>query len=201
MRLTINLQLPFAAEKIRRLQHIFLLASAFLLPLFLQGCAEKHVRARPWATAIAVRPHLTGPLAASPPELTEIEAPDLSLPAPRFPSPLTVVRQPVRPRVLVQPTPETAESRKPPAPLLEPELTPQELAVAQQQMNESIAIAQKNLSAAKGRSLNPTQADLTSKVNSFLQESKQAVHDGDWTRARNLAKKAQVLSEELAASL
>jgi hypothetical protein len=172
-----------------------------LLPVWLQGCAEKQVRGRPWVTAIAVRPHLTGPRVASPPDLAEIEAPDLSLPAPRFPSPLIVVRQPVRPRVPVQPAPETPESRKPPAPLLEPELTPQELAVAQQQMNESITIAQKNLSAAKGRSLNPTQADLTSKVNSFLQESKQAVQDGDWTRARNLAKKAQVLSEELAASL
>ena len=59
----------------------------------------------------------------------------------------------------------------------------------------------KNLNSAKGRSLNPTQADLNSKVAAFLQESKQAVREGDWTRARNLAKKAQVLSEELAASL
>jgi len=42
---------------------------------------------------------------------------------------------------------------------------------------------------------------LTSKVSSFLQESKLAARDGDWTRARNLAKKARVLSEELAASL
>ena len=87
-----------------------------------------------------------------------------------------------------------------PAPLLEPQLTPQEVASAQQQLNESVAIVQKNLDVAKGRPLNPTQADLSSKVTSFLLESKQAVHDGDWTRARNLAKKAQVLSEELAAS-
>jgi len=201
MKLTNNLQLPFAPEQIRRFQRVFFLASALLLPFLLQGCAEKHVRVRPWATAIAVRPHLTGPLATSPPDPTEIEAPELSLPAPRFPSPLIVVRQPARPRIALQPAPESAESHKPAAPLLEPELTPQELASAQQQMNESIAIAQKNLNAAKGRSLNSTQADLTSKVNSFLQESKQAVHDGDWTRARNLAKKAQVLSEELAASL
>jgi hypothetical protein len=201
MKLTNILQLPFAAEQISRFQGVSFLAVVFLLPFLLQGCAEKQVRVRPWATAIAVRPHLTGPRATSPPDLAEIEAPDFSLPAPRFPSPLIVVRQPVRPRVPVQPAPETAESHKPLAPLLEPELTPQELAVAQQQMNESIAIAQKNLNATKGRSLNPTQADLTSKVNSFLQESKQAVHDGDWTRARNLAKKAQVLSEELAASL
>jgi len=97
--------------------------------------------------------------------------------------------------------PEAAESRKPAAPSLEPELSPQEIAAAQQQLNQSTAVAQKNLDAAKGRSLNPTQADLTSKVTAFLQESKQAVREGDWTRAKNLAKKAEVLSQELAASL
>jgi hypothetical protein len=84
---------------------------------------------------------------------------------------------------------------------LEPELSAQEVAAAQQQINDSVMIARRNLDAAKGRSLNPTQADLTSKVSSFLQESKLAARDGDWTRARNLAKKARVLSEELAASL
>jgi hypothetical protein len=186
-----------SVKQLPRLPGAFCLATVFLLP----GCAEKQVRVHPWATAIAVRPHLTGPLPAKPADLADIEAPVLSLELPPLPSPLSPVRQPVRPRAPVQLAPETTESRKPSAPLLEPELTPQEVASAQRQMNESIAIAQKNLDAAKGRSLNPTQADLTSKVTSFLQESKQAVHDGDWTRAKNLAKKAQVLSEELAASL
>ena len=174
----------------------------FVVGIFLlSGCAQKQVRVRPWATAIAVRPHLVHPISISPPDPAEMEAPELSPELPPLPSPLSVSRQPVRPRVAVQPPPETAGSQKPLAPLLEPELTPQEVAAAQQQFNESTAIAQKNLSAAKGRSLNPTQSDLTSKVSAFLQESKQAVSEGDWTRARNLAKKAQVLSEELAASL
>lgn len=169
--------------------------------LLLQGCTQRQVRARPWATAIAVRPHPVRPVSAIPPDLAEVEAPDLSFALPPLPSPLNIARQPIRPRVPVQPASEAADFNKPPAPLLEPELTPQELASAQQQMNESVAIAQKNLAATKGRRLNPAQTDLTSKVTSFLQESKQAVNDGDWTRARNLAKKAQVLSEELAASL
>lgn len=68
-------------------------------------------------------------------------------------------------------------------------------------MNESVAVAQKNLDATRGRTLNANQSDLASKVASFLQESKDAARDGDWTRARNLAKKAQVLSEELHALL
>jgi len=187
----------FAERSCRVYGGAVLVASALLL----QGCAQKQVRVRPWATAIAVRPHLTHPVQASLPDLVEVEAPELSVDVPTLPSPLIISRQPARPRVAVQSTPEAAESHKPLAPLLEPELTPQEVAAAQQQFNESTAIAQKNLNSAKGRSLNPTQADLNSKVVAFLQESKQAVREGDWTRARNLAKKAQVLSEELAASL
>jgi hypothetical protein len=80
-------------------------------------------------------------------------------------------------------------------------LSPQEIAAARQQLNESTAVAQKNLDAAKGRSLNPTQADLTSKVSAFLQESKQAVREGDWTRAQKSREEGEVLSQELAASL
>jgi len=187
----------FAEPSCQAYSCVVLVASVLLL----QGCAQKQVRARPWATAIAVRPHLTHPVQASLPELAEVEAPELASDLPPLPTPLSIPRQPARPRVAVQPTPEASESHKPAAPLLEPELTAQEVAAAQQQFNESTAIAQKNLNSAKGRSLNPTQADLTSKVVAFLQESKQAVREGDWTRARNLAKKAQVLSEELAASL
>jgi hypothetical protein len=174
---------------------------SFMFVLLLSGCAGKQVRVRPWATAIAVRPHLIRPVPTAPPDLAEIEAPELTLEFPPLPSPLSISRQPARPRVPAQPAPEAAGSNKPPAPSLEPELSAQEVASARQQINDSVMIAQRNLDTAKGHHLNPTQADLTSKVSSFLQESKQAARDGDWTRARNLAKKAQVLSEELAASL
>jgi hypothetical protein len=43
------------------------------------------------------------------------------------------------------------------------------------------------------------QSDLVSKIVSFSDEARKAASEGDWTRARNLAKKAEVLSEELAA--
>ena len=196
MRITIYLQLPYVAAPLRR-SRILLVLPALLA---LQGCAEKQVRVRPWAAAIAIRPNLPGSSVETQPD-SLASAPDLSLEIPSLPSPLSLNKQPVRPRVPAQLAPEAAESRKPPAPSLEPELSPQEIAAAQQQLNESTSVAQKNLEAAKGRSLNPTQADLTSKVSAFLQESKQAVREGDWTRAKNLAKKAEVLSQELAASL
>jgi len=176
-----------------------MVAVAAMLPL-VEGCAERRPRGYPWATAIRVRPRT--PLAApgyTPPSVDD-SAPQL--PWNVAPPPArVVVRQPLRPRSPAQITPEPAGSAKTEPPSLAPQLSQQEVAAAQQQMNESISVAQQNLSATKGHRLNPVQADLASKVNSFLDESKGAVKDGDWTRAKNLAKKAQVLSEELASSL
>jgi len=57
------------------------------------------------------------------------------------------------------------------------------------------------LTAARGRKLSPTQSDIVSKINSFVAEAREASGAGDWARARNLAKKAQILSEDLVASL
>jgi hypothetical protein len=49
--------------------------------------------------------------------------------------------------------------------------------------------------------LNAAQTDLASKVRSFISEARAAAGVSNWIRARDLAKKAQVLSEELAKSL
>ena len=177
------------------------LAAVAAAALLAQGCAERTPRAFPWATAIYVRPHL--PEAAPGYKSPSLEEPAPDLPWDFAPPPagLVATRQPARPHVAVQPAPEPAETVKTDAPSLAPQLSEQEIAAAQQQMNESIAVAQRNLANAKNRQLNATQNDLASKVNSFIDDSKSAVKDGDWTRARNLAKKAQVLSEELAQSL
>jgi hypothetical protein len=182
----------------------FAFAGLFAAALLLPGCAEKKINApRPWQAAVNVRPILPAPVPA-PADRTaaaEESAPDLPWDFVPPASNLSVPRQPVRPRVSVQQPAEAGDVQKPAAPSLAPQLSEQEIAAAQSQMSDSVAIAQKNLDAAKGRTLNPTQTDLASKVTSFLQESKDAVREGDWTRARNLAKKAQLLSEELAASL
>jgi hypothetical protein len=177
------------------------LLTALAAVALLQGCAERKPLAHPWTTAIAVRPRLPQPVPGYHPPAFDDVAPDLTWDFPPPPSRLVVARQPARPRVAAQPAPESSGGAKGDAPLLAPQLSEQEIAAAQQQMNESIAITQKNLSSAKGHKLNPTQSDLAFKVNSFLQDSRDAAKDGDWTRAKNLAKKAQVLSEELADSL
>jgi hypothetical protein len=173
------------------------------LALLSQGCAERRPHAYPWATASVVRPRK--PLAApgyQPPALTEATPPDLAWDfIPATPN-LTLVRHPPRPRVATPPAAEPAElSKTPSTPLLAPQLSEQETAAARQQMNDSISVAQHNLGEAKKHKLNAAQNDLASKVDSFLDDAKNAVTEGDWTRAKNLAKKAQVLSEELAQSL
>jgi hypothetical protein len=86
-------------------------------------------------------------------------------------------------------------------PTLAPQLSRQESTVAQQETNQSLSIAEKNLAGTRGKNLNPTQSDLVSKIMGFLKDAREAAQAGDWSHARSLAKKAQVLSEELAASL
>jgi hypothetical protein len=85
--------------------------------------------------------------------------------------------------------------------LIAPQLTPQESAAAQQQTNLSLGIAEKNLQSVHGKNLNAAQSDLVSKIRGFIKDTREAVQIADWSRARSLAKKAQVLSEELRGSL
>jgi len=86
-------------------------------------------------------------------------------------------------------------------PQIAPQLTPAETGAAQQQTSNSLSVAERNIGSAAGKALNATQQDLASKVRSFMVEAREAANSGDWTRARNAAKKAEVLSQELASSL
>jgi len=54
-----------------------------------------------------------------------------------------------------------------------------------------------NLKQIAGRKLSATQQDMVNQIRQFMDQSKAAVVDGDLERARTLAWKAQVLSEEL----
>jgi len=180
---------------------IFAAPAIAAVVMMFAGCAEKRPRAFPWATAINVRPRTPVPAPGYKPPPIDQSAPDLPWDFAPAPTHLIVVRQPARPRIAAPAPQNSAETVKSEAPMLAPQLSEQEVSAAQQQFNESIAVAQKNLANAKNHQLNATQTDLASKVNSFLDESKTAVKDGDWTRAKNLAKKAEVLSQELAQSL
>jgi hypothetical protein len=126
---------------------------------------------------------------------------EVSPDAPPPPSPLAAIQSvPPRPRVQVAPS-EPSNPTRPEPPQIAPQLTAEETTAAQQQTNLSLSIAERNVSASQGKPLNATQSDLASKVRSFVTEAREAAQSGDWARASNAAKKAQVLSEELARSL
>ncbi len=134
-------------------------------------------------------------------DIPQDEVPVLRIELPAFPPRLVSMRSappPPRPQVAAPP-PSTAGSdvEKSEAPAITPQLTPQETAMAQQQTNQSLGIAEKNLASVRGKSLNAAQSDLVSKIRGFIKDARDAAQAGDWSRARSLAKKAEVLSVEL----
>jgi hypothetical protein len=168
--------------------------------LLLGGCmAEKKRPAIAWRTASLVRPIVPAPQPPDANSLPEVDSvPSLELPPPRvtFLAPRAV---PARPRV-ASPT-ATAGTAKDEGPLIVPQISAEESANAQQETNASLSFAEKNLNAVQGKTLNPAQTDMSNKVKSFMNDAREAVRSGDWTRARSLARKAQAISEELARSL
>lgn len=166
----------------------------------LRGFTEAEGRAFPWAAAKNARP--LAPEKISSDVSTEDLFADLGLAVPAPPSPVAGMPSgPQRPRVAVVPAGNGGGSPMPEAPMIAPQLSPEQTAAAQQQTSASVSVAERNIAASQGRSLNAMQSDLASKVRSFLAEAREAAHVGDWTRASNAAKKAEVLSQELAGSL
>ncbi len=164
----------------------------------LGGCSERKVHAYSWETISQVRPNPPVVRTAMNVALPDI-APDLSMTPPENSVKLFGGRPvPARPRV-ESPHPAGASNTSKTQTLV-PELSPEETAAAQQQFSESVAIAEKHLAIARSKNLSVLQTDTAAKANAFLKEAREASAEGDWGRARNLAKKAQILSEDLGAS-
>lgn len=181
----------------------FAFAMLCAVAMILSGCAvnqKPRARAFPWAAAKNVRP-LTAEKSSADVSNEDLFA-ELGLDVPAPPSPVAGTPSgPQRPHVAVVSTGGAGVPRAPEAPMIAPQLSPEQTAAAQQQASESVSVAEKNIAASQGRSLNAMQSDLASKVRSFLAEAREAAQVGDWTRASNAAKKAEVLSQELAGSL
>jgi hypothetical protein len=155
----------------------------------------------PWTTAILVRP-VTPPSPAQVMDIPEDQVPDLRLELPAIPPRLVTTRSaPARPRGTAPGSNGTgADSEKSESSLITPQLSAEETMAAQQQTNQSLSIAERNLQSVRGKRLNAAQTDLVSKIRGFLKDAHEAAQAADWARARTLSKKAQVLSEELVAS-
>ena len=127
--------------------------------------------------------------------------PDIAMDSPPAPPQLVTSHDvPARPRVAPTPATEPA-AEKPPEPTIAPEVPTEEMKAARAETQQSLDTAEKNLTLARGRKLDAAQEDLVSKVHGFTEGAREAMRGGDWVRAKNLAKKAEVLSEQLAANL
>jgi hypothetical protein len=158
-----------------------------------------------WATAVQVRPTLQTH-AANGDGAGGLNAPEIGLNL----APLVAMMAPIRsapPRPKVSPAPAPANApvadaeKAREAPTIAAQLSKEEFAAAQQETNQSLEIAERNLASTRNKRLNAAQSDLVSKIKGFLKDAREAAQAGDWARARNLAKKAQVLSEELVHSV
>lgn len=161
------------------------------------GCATRRTEVKPVVNFVTpVRPVLP------PSTETELEPPpDFQSPPPlEAPEIAQDSEQPAKPHVVAPTAPEPAETDKP-VPTIAPEVTTEEMITAKAATQHSLDIAEKGLTMAQGKKLNPTQADLASKVRGFADNAREAMRSGDWERAKNLAKKAELLSQQLTASL
>jgi len=174
-----------------------------LLPLCLSVvlCSACLVKKRPAAhfgTLMLAHPVIPSPKT----EEALNEAPDLGLELAPMPSRLGPPRNPpARPKVAALPPAAPAAAGRPSEPTIVPELSTGELEAAKADAQASLDVAERNLAAARGKALNAAQADLASKIRGFLDVAREAIRNNDWHRATNMAKKAEVLSRELAGGL
>src|ERR1700675_368095 len=171
----------------------------------ISGCAERKKTPVSWRGAGLSRPivppTVTAPKPLPLPDESVDPVPELQLELPPPPPLLAVHSAPARPRVAPTPAAENNAESKPEAPVIAPQMSDAEASAARQQMTSSINQAEKNLARSQGKTLNANQSDLAAKIKQFIGDAQSASREGDWTRARSLATKAQVLSEELASSL
>jgi outer membrane murein-binding lipoprotein Lpp len=170
----------------------------------ISGCAERKKTPVSWRGAGLSRPIVPATITAPKPRPLPDESvdpvPELQLELPPPPPLLAVRTSPARPRVAPVPIADNNADR-PEAPVIAPQMSDAEASAARQQMTSSLNEAEKNLARSQGKTLNATQSDLATKIKQFIGDAQSASREGDWTRARSLATKAQVLSEELASSL
>ena len=169
----------------------------------LGGCIQRQVKAKsfPWSTYAYTRP-VTPTILPAEPDSNDDPLADVTLEITPPPSALVIARSaPSRPRVPVVNSSQNDSDSKPEVPQIAPQLTAAEANAAQRQTTQSLSVAERNIGSAEGKTLNAMQQDLASKVRSFMAEAHEAAKSGDWTRAKNAAKKAEVLSQELASAL
>ncbi|MBZ5528633.1 MAG: hypothetical protein LAN71_12110 [Acidobacteriia bacterium] len=172
-------------------------ALACAIAVFAGGCIRIPLHrhrsgpAADWSQVTIARPRVAERTVAA-----AAEEPALELEAPLGPFIVIETEGPVRPRSVAAPPAPPMET-----PAIAPEISEQESAEAQRETRQNLAMAERILSRTRGRTLSAEQADLAEKIRGFARDARAAAREGDWMRARNLAEKAQLLSQELVSTL
>lgn len=172
---------------------------ALLVLLFPLGCPKKAARPDIAKNGL-VKPPLVMPrdVDTTPPEF-DVRAPSSrSMPYLTIPS-----KQPNPPPVRHLPNSSEPEPEpvKPEAPQISPQLSSDELARDKASTDKDINTAKQNLDSANGKKLTVNQRDMADKIRGFLKQAQDAIAISDWSRAKSLAEKARLLSDELVKSL
>ena len=80
---------------------------------------------------------------------------------------------------------------------LSPGLSDNEASSERQNTIQLLTTADTNLQKMSGRQLNTSQQDVVSQIRKYIEQAKEAETAGDLQRARNLALKARLLSDDL----
>ena len=161
------------------------------------GCFTRRTPAPSIGKTVSLRP----PVVPRAVERDLPAPPEITLETSELPELATIRSVPPRPRVAQPAAGDAAKAEKEPEPRIAPEFSSAELEAAKAETQQNLDMMKKNLTAASGRTLNASQQDLMSKVRGFAESAREAMRSGDWVRAKNLSKKAEVLSEELVDSL
>jgi hypothetical protein len=78
-----------------------------------------------------------------------------------------------------------------------PDVSSAEAARDRQSTNQSLDTTEKDLKRLDGRSLSSDEQAMVTQIRAYISQSRKAITDGDYERASNLAKKAQLLTDEL----
>lgn len=170
------------------------LASLFGLVVGLSGCHEHVVHA---SVSRMVPPTPIAAHVPAPPDIRAEDSGSATLAIVTFSEPVA----PAEPVHTVAPAHKPETTPRPVAPQISQQISPADEAAYKQKTNGALTIAESNLRQTEGKQLNSSQRDMVEKIEGFVSQSREALAGSDWTRAQNLAKKAEVLSNELVSSL
>jgi hypothetical protein len=162
----------------------------------------------PAAPLVTPSPPMSPPAAEAPPSPPIVPAaPPVTAPPPKAPpvrkTPPPPPVSPVAPPVTAPPPimPPVGEEPPSPPPLLSPQMGREEQDRLRREADNRIKSAEQTLAQIDQKKLPARQQETSSTIQSFLVKAKEALSAQDYSRATNLADKAQILAEELVRGL